>query len=540
MSGVLLIAIPVALPIGVLLYSLFLPLDVSSESGDVWVHIRQTVLPTYLYNTFALMALVGSVATIIGVGTAWLSANFSFPLSKILTPALVLPLAAPAYVVGYVYADLFEFAGPVQGFLRTAFDLQGGEYYFPSIRSLGGAGFVIALVLYPYIYLLARSSFMQQSVALHETARVLGADSKRVFWRVALPVARPAIAGGIALVLMETVADYGVVEHFGVPTFTSGIFRTWYAMGEHSAALQLAGWLFVIVALLVVAEQFARRGQHFNPVSRSAPTELLPLTGIKAIGATITCTVPVLLGFVLPFAVLLNHALLEGDPMIGKGFSELLFNSVYVAGIAAILCALAALWLNYAQRLRASTGVKLAVRTATLGYAIPGMVLAVGLLVPLTFLDRALSGFLRDNFEIVGGLFITGTVAGLIFVYVARFLTVAYNSSHMGMAALHYNLDAAARSLGATPSRVLSAIHLPLLRPAVLTGLLLVFIDVMKELPATLIMRPFNFETLATRVFRLAADERLAEASTAALSIILLSLIPTVMILFTKSMKNPE
>ena len=182
----LLIAIPVALPIGVLLYSLFLPLDVSSESGDVWVHIRQTVLPTYLYNTFALMALVGSVATIIGVGTAWLSANFSFPLSKILTPALVLPLAAPAYVVGYVYADLFEFAGPVQGFLRTAFDLQGGEYYFPSIRSLGGAGFVIALVLYPYIYLLARSSFMQQSVTLHETARVLGADSKRVFWRVAL------------------------------------------------------------------------------------------------------------------------------------------------------------------------------------------------------------------------------------------------------------------------------------------------------------------------------------------------------------------
>lgn len=540
MSGVLLIAIPVALPIGVLLYSLFLPLDVSSESGDVWVHIRQTVLPIYLYNTFALMALVGSVATIIGVGTAWLSANFSFPLSKILTPALVLPLAAPAYVVGYVYADLFEFAGPVQGFLRTAFDLQGGEYYFPSIRSLGGAGFVIALVLYPYIYLLARSSFMQQSVALHETARVLGADSKRVFWRVALPVARPAIAGGIALVLMETVADYGVVEHFGVPTFTSGIFRTWYAMGEHSAALQLAGWLFVIVALLVGAEQFARRGQHFNPVSRSTPTELVPLTGVKAIGATITCTVPVLLGFVLPFAVLLNHALLEGDPMIGKGFSELLFNSVYVAGIAAILCALAALWLNYAQRLRASTGVKLAVRTATLGYAIPGMVLAVGLLVPLTFLDRALSGFLRDNFEIVGGLFITGTVAGLIFVYVARFLTVAYNSSHMGMAALHYNLDAAARSLGATPIRVLSAIHLPLLRPAVLTGVLLVFIDVMKELPATLIMRPFNFETLATRVFRLASDERLAEASTAALSIILLSLIPTVMILFTKSIKNPD
>ena len=540
LSGVLLIAIPVALPIGVLLYVLFSPVWAASESGDVWLHIRATVLPTYLFNTFALMALVGLAATFIGVGTAWLSAKFTFPLSKILAPALILPLAAPAYVVGYVYADLLEFAGPVQSFLRATLDLQWGEYYFPPIRSIGGAALVISLVLYPYIYLLARTSFMQQSVSLHETARVLGADSKRVFWRVALPVARPAIAGGMALVLMETVADYGVVEHFGVPTFTSGIFRTWYAMGEHAAALQLAGWLFVIVALLVVTEQFARRGEHFNPISRSAPADLVPLTGLGAIGATLACALPVLLGFVLPFGILLNHALLEGDPLIGKGFSELLFNSVYVATVAAILCALAALWLNYAQRLRASIGVKLAVRTATLGYAIPGMVLAVGLLVPLTFLDRALSGFLRDNFDFATGLVITGSVAGLVFVYVARFLTVAYNSSHMGMAALHYNLDAAARSLGATPGRVLSKIHLPLLRPALLSGLLLVFIDVMKELPATLILRPFNFETLATRVYRLAADERLGEASTAALSIILLSLVPTVLIVFTKLVDNSD
>tara|TARA_B110000305_G_C19441037_1_gene641876 strand:- start:570 stop:2273 length:1704 start_codon:yes stop_codon:yes gene_type:complete len=538
LSGGLLIAIPVALPIGVLLYSLLSPVDGTGGNGEVWQHIRQTVLPTYLFNTFVLMALVGSAATIIGVGTAWLSAKFSFPLSKILTPALVLPLAAPAYVVGYVYADLFEFAGPVQSFLRATLELQGGDYYFPAIRSLGGAALVISLVLYPYIYLLARSSFMQQSVALHETARVLGADSNRVFWRVALPVARPAIAGGMALVLMETVADYGVVEHFGVPTFTSGIFRNWYAMGEHAAALQLAGWLFIIVALLVVAEQFARRGEHFNPISGSASADLLPLSGLKAIAATVACAIPVLLGFVLPFAILLNHALVAGDPLIGKGFSELLFNSVYVAGIAAILCAVAALWLNYAQRLRAGVGIKVTVRVATLGYAIPGMVLAVGLLVPLTFFDRALSGFLRDNFGFTSGLMITGSVVGLVFVYVARFLTVAYNSSHMGMTALHYNLDAAARSLGATPSRVLNEIHLPLLRPAVLSGLLLVFIDVMKELPATLILRPFNFETLATRVYRLAADERLGEASTAALSIILVSLVPTVMILFTKLTKN--
>ena len=533
LSGVLLISVPVALPIGVLLHALFVPLDLNDQSVDVWAHIRETVLPTYLYNTFCLMAVVGFITVFIGVSTAWLSAKYTFPLSKILAPALVLPLAAPAYVVGYVYADLFEFSGPIQSYIRTAFELKRGEYYFPPIRSLGGAAFVISLVLYPYIYLLARTSFIQQSTSLHEAARVLGADGSRTFWRVALPVARPAVAGGIALVLMETVADYGVVEHFGVPTFTSGIFRTWYAMGEHSAALQLAGWLFVIVAVLVVAEQFARRGHRFNPVSINRSNVQVKLVGLPAIAATVACSIPVCLGFIVPFLMLLEHAISVGDPMLGKGFSKLLFNSLYVAGLASLFCAIASVWLNYAQRLNSCFGMKLAVRIATLGYAIPGMVLAVGILVPLTFVDRGVSGFLRDNFDGFSGLLITGSVACLVFVYVARFLTVAYNSGHMGMAALHYNLDAAARSLGASPRRVLQQIHFPLLRPALLSGLLLVFIDVMKELPATLILRPFNFETLSTRVYRLAADERLSEASTAALSIIVLGLIPIALILLT-------
>jgi iron(III) transport system permease protein len=525
----------VALPIGVLLYSLFVPLDPSSQSLSVWAHIRHTVLPNYLYNTIVLMALVGAMTFCIGVGTAWISAKYTFPLSRILTPALVLPLAAPAYVVGYVYADLLEYAGPVQSHIRVIFDLKAVDYYFPPIRSLGGAACVISLVLYPYIYLLARTSFIQQSNALNEAAGVLGADAGRLFWRVALPVARPAVAGGIALVLMETVADYGVVEHFGVPTFTSGIFRTWYAMGEHTAALQLAGWLFIIVALLVVAEQFARRGQHFNPVSGRRTVQPTKLTGFSAISATLVCLIPVVFGFLLPFVVLVSHAISVGDPMIGEGFSEFLSNSFYVASLAALLCSFASMWLNYAQRLRDGWWTTLAVRVATLGYAIPGMVLAVGLLVPLTFFDRTLSGFMRDNFDGFSGLLITGSVAGLIFVYVARFLTVAYNIGHAGFNALHYNLDAAARSLGATPSRVLQKIHFPLLRPAILSGVLLVFIDVMKELPATLILRPFNFETLATRVYRLAADERLSEASTAALSIILLGLVPIVMILVTNN-----
>ena len=509
------------------------PIDLSDQSATVWPHIRQTVLPIYLSNTLALMILVGTFSAVIGIGTAWLSAKYTFPLSKLLVPALVLPLAAPAYVVGYVYADLLEFSGPIQSFIREVFNLQLGEYYFPPIRSLGGAAIVISFVLYPYIYLLARTSFIQQSMSLHEAARVLGADSNRVFWRVALPVARPAVAGGLALVLMETVADYGVVEHFGVPTFTTGIFRTWYAMGAHSAALQLAGWLFVIVALLVIAERFARRGHRFNPISNQKTNVSRPLVGLAGIAAAAACATPVIIGFVIPFFILMSHAISVGDPMLGKGFSNLLINSLYVAALASLVCAIAALRLNYAERLHSGIWMRLMIRIATLGYAIPGMVLAVGLLVPLTFVDRALTGFLRENLDSFSGLVITGSIAGLIFVYVARFLTVAYNSTHTGMEALHYNLDVAARSLGASPNRVLRQIHIPLLRPALLTGVLLVFIDVMKELPATLILRPFNFETLATRVYRLAADERLSEASTAALSIIFIGLIPTALLLLT-------
>jgi len=535
--GVMLIAIPVMMPIGVLLYSFLIPIESTPQSLDIFDHIRQTVLPIYLYNTLSLMGIVGITTTIIGVSTAWITVNYTFPLSKILTPSLVLPLAAPAYVVGYVYADLLEYAGPIQTYFRIMFDLEGIDY-FPSIRSLGGAAFVISLALYPYVYLLARASFIQQSKSLHEAARVLGANEKKIFWRVALPVSRPAIAGGIALVLMETVADYGVVEHFGVPTFTVGIFRTWYAMGEHTAALQLAGWLFIIVALLVITEQFARKGQYFNPLSGNKRGKRKKLKGLSALFAMSICLIPVIFGFFVPLIILIKHTISVGDPLIGKNFSVLLYNSFYVASLAAFLCTVASLWLSYSQRLQNNFLTNIGIRISTLGYAIPGMILAIGVLIPLSFFDRSLSQFLQKYIDDFSGLLITGSVAVLIFVYIARFLTAAYNSSQMGISTVHYNLDAAARSLGATPQQVLKKIHIPLLRPAILSGFLLVFIDVLKELPATLILRPFNFETLATRVYRLASDERLSEASTAAISIILLSLVPIFLILLNDLRKD--
>jgi len=522
--GTLLIAVPVSLPILMLLGAALVP------GGESWAHMRDTVFPIYLANTVQLMVLVAALSTVIGVLTAWLTVHYDFPLRQMLVPALALPLAAPAYVIGYVYADLLEFSGPVQIALRDWLQLSPQAVVLPNIRSLPGAGLVISLVLYPYVYLLARGSFAQQSSTLYEAARALGASRLRVFWRVALPVAWPAVVGGLALVLMETVADYGVVEHYGVPTLTTGIFRTWFAMGESAAALQVAGWLFVVVCLLVVAEQFARRGQRFNPVGRQRRPTRHALTGWSAWLAFMLCFLPVLLGLIVPVAALTGMALSYGETPFSPAFLALVLNSAWVASVAALLCAGAALWLAYAERLHPNVWVRGGVRVATLGYAVPGLVLAVALMVPLTNLDKWLATLLRDNFDVHWGLLITGSSAALILVYVARFLTVAFNSTQAGLTQIHPQLDAAARSLGHEPGVVLRRVHLPLLRPAVITGLLLVFIDVMKELPATLILRPFNFETLATWVYRFASDERLAQASTAALVIVLMSLIPTMLL----------
>ena len=522
----ILVAIPVALPLLVVVAALLFP------TTAVWSHLMQTVLLTYTVNTLSLMFIVGVLAASIGVGAAWLTAHYRFPGSGWLGVALILPLAAPAYVVGYVYADLFDATGPVQGMLRSLAGVQLGDYYFPAVRSLGGAGLVIALVLYPYVYLLAKTSFQSQAGALYESARVLGMGRSQVFWRVAVPVARPAIIGGLALVMMETIADYGVAEHFGVPTFTTGIFRTWYAMGEHDAALKLAGCLFLLVAVLVVLEQSARRGERFNPLSRNVAAEKIPLGGVAGLLAAGLCLLPVLGGFIVPVGTLLWYAVVQGDPLLGQGFYIYGLNSISVAVVAAGVCAAVALLLNYAARLRRDRWLNLGVRLATLGYALPGMVLAVGVLLPLTYIDRALAQYLTESLGRPVGLLLTGSIFALVLVYVARFLTVAFNSTQTAMHQLHPQLDAVARTLGNSPAGVLRRVHLPLLRPAVLSGLLLVFIDVMKELPATLILRPFNFETLATRVYRLASDERLSEASTAAVIIVVLGLLPTIWLLF--------
>jgi iron(III) transport system permease protein len=517
----------------VLLPSLMVLASLAAPASDNWAHLSATVLPGYVSNTLKLMALVAIMTGIVGVGTAWLTVMTRFPGHSVASWALVLPLAIPGYIVAYVYTDLLAFSGPVQTALRAVTGWNGGDYSFPPVRSLPGAAIMLSLVLYPYVYLLARTSFQRQSAALFDAARSLGARPWRAFWRIALPCARPAIAGGIALALMETISDFGVVDYFAVPTLTTGIFRTWFSLGDPVSAAQIAAWLFIFAIALVFLEMASRRGRVANPMARDIGSQPRRLSGLAAAGAILACALPVLLGFIVPAIVLARYALIAGDPLLGRSFFDFAWNSISIAAVAAALATLLALLLCYGERLRPTRFNRISIRLATLGYALPGAMIAIGILTLSTDIDRLLGDTLTDMFGMSPGLLLTGSVAGLIFAYVARFLTAAYNTTQSGLEKIHPTLDAAARVLGAPPRRVLSAVHVPLLRGALASAALIVFIDVMKELPATLLLRPFNFETLATRTYRLAADERIAEASTAALTIVLLGILPTILLSFS-------
>ncbi len=519
----ILVSLVVALPLIVLLYYLFVP------GGDAWTHLRATTLPNYIWNSLSLMALVALFAMLFGVPAAWLVAATEFPGRRQLSWLLVLPLAAPAYVIAYLYTDLLDFSGPVQSWLRASFSLRAGDYWFPQVRSLPGAALLLSLVLYPYVYLLARAAFSARAGVHFEAARSLGATPYRAFVKVALPAARPAIAGGLALVLMETLADFGVVDYFAIPTFSTGIFRTWIAMGEKVAAMKLAAVMLVFVFALVGFESLSRRGRFDSGTAHGKVTRMRLSRG-KGMLAFVYCLLPVLFGFIIPLAVLTSYTLTGGDQLLGRGFTGYVLNSVSVAVMAAVLATGLALLLAYTQRLSDNPGTRAAIRISTLGYALPGLLLAIGLLGPIAGYDRALTAFAADTFGWSGGLILTGTVALLVYAYIIRFLTVSFNSVTGGLQGISPAMDAAARSLGASPRGVVRRIHLPLLRPSLAAAMLLVFVDVMRELPATLILRPFNFETLATRVYRLASDERLTEASTAALTIVLVGLVPVLLL----------
>ncbi len=518
----IIVTVVIAAPIVAVVSAALLPADAA------WQHLSETVLSDYIINTVLLMLLTGLLAGALGVSTAWLVATCRFPGHAWLSWMLVLPLAAPAYVVAYAYTDLLDVSGPVQTALREMLGLSIDQLAFGGVRSLPGAAVMLSLVLYPYVYLLCRTSFATSAGMHFEAARTLGRSPMSAFLTIAMPAARPAIAGGVALVVMETLADFGVVQHFSVPTFSTGIYRTWIGLGEPAAAMRLAFLMLGLVALLVGLEVLGRRGKP-DVYALGDPLKF-QLRGARAVGASLVCAIPVLLGFVVPVALLLYYqATGGGDPLAGSRFFAFAKNSVLVSLAAAVVASLFALLLASTARRVPGRLTGAAIRISTLGYALPGTLLAVGLLSATTDLDRALTTALRDHFGYRGGLVLSGTAFLLVYAYACRFLTVSYNSVHAGFAGLSPSFDAAARTLGATPGDVVRRIHIPLLRPSLIAALLLVFVDAMRELPATLLLRPFNFDTLATRVYWLASDEKLAEAASAALLIVALGVGPALL-----------
>ncbi|MEZ7987132.1 MAG: iron ABC transporter permease [Gammaproteobacteria bacterium] len=509
-------------------------------NGELWQHLLDTVLNDYLINSLLLLLGVGMGVLILGVPTAWLTSMCSFPGRRWLSWALLLPLAMPAYIIAYTYAGLLDFAGPVQSWIRDLTGLSYGDYWFFEIRSLGGAIIMMSLVLYPYVYLMARAAFLEQSVSSIEVGCSLGYSRWQALWKLALPMARPAIIAGLSLALMETLADYGTVQYYGVSTFTTGIFRTFYGYGDTAAAAQLAASLLAFVILLVLLERYSRRRARYHSAAESrARADLIPLSGSKAIMACVICLSPLMFGFIIPATQLLFWAVFEAEPL-GWDFVGLAWNSFSLAFLAAIIAVILAIILSYAKRTKPIKPVRTVLAMAGFGYALPGTIIAIGVLIPLAWLDHRLI----DIFGSLGwdspGLLLSGSLVALLFAYTVRFLAVALGSVQSGLEKIKPSLDHVGRSMGHSPLDILRKIHVPLMRSSILTAVLIVFVDVLKELPATLILRPFNFNTMAVRAYELASDERLVDAAPASIMIVLVGLIPVLMLHASIARRRPH
>lgn len=523
------LAILICLPLGAVVASLF-----SSASADWW-ETAGLVLPRYIGNSLALATLVATGVFAVGVTTAWIVVMYRFPGRPILEVLLALPLSMPAYVMAYAMAYCLQFAGPVQTELRDTFGWSAGDYWFPNIRSLEGAALVLTFTLYPYVYLLARASFIEQSVCALEVGRSLGRGPWALFWDVALPLARPAVLAGVALAVMETLADYGTVDYLGVQTFTTGIYRTYFSLGDPVAAAQLATALLVLVVLAALLIRSLRgRGRTQNTTQRYRALPTMELSASRTALAIFICALPPILGFFVPAAILIElawgHESLNGGELL-----KLAVNSLSLALGASALAVAIALFFAYARRITRSRMIAAASGLANFNYTVPGSVIAIGVIAPLALADAAIAwmfGFTRFSL-------MTGSIAGLVFLYVARFFAAAHGAARSSLARVTPAMDAAARSLGRGPLNAAWNVHLPVMAPSLLSAVLIVFLDVMKELPGTLILRPFNFDTLAITAYHLAADERIAELAAPALGIVAAGLLPLALLMRAIAVGRP-
>jgi iron(III) transport system permease protein len=510
----------------------------ATPTENAWPHLIATVLPGYVLRTLGLMAGVGALTLLIGTAVAWLVTMCDFPFRRMFRWASLLPMAMPGYIVAYAYVDFLSYAGPLQSTLRSVSGWSRGDYWFPEIRSLGGAIVVLSLVLYPYVFLTARASFMRQPATQLEVARALGQTPWGAFRTVALPLARPGIAVGVSLALMECLNDIGAAGFFGVRTLTLGVYTTWLSQGNLGGAAQIAAVMLVFMFGLAWSERRARRRQSFVlPAQRPRQPAPVRLAGARRLAAVLACALPILFGFVVPALVLLNFAVHRLEDAATLGYLRAAGHSVLLAAVAAAIAVGLGLALGYANR----TGPQFTrqiIRLASMGYALPGTVLGIGVLIPLAAFDNLLDGAMRENFGVSTGLLLSGSIAAIIFAYVVRFLAVSFGAIETGLQKVTPNVAAAARTLGRTPFEAFREVHLPLLRPAVVAAALLVFVDCMKELPATLILRPFDFETLATTVFMLVSLDQLEESALPALTIVAVGLLPV--ILLSRTLNEPD
>lgn len=523
-------AVLVFIPIATLAFIAFL--GDSEATGEVWRHMVATVLPGSALTTALLMAGVGAITLVVGVGTAWLVTMCRFPGRAMLDWALLIPLAVPTYIIAYAYVEILDYTGPVQSAIRGVFGFKTSrDYWFPEVRSLGGAIFVMGFVLYPYVYLTTRATFLLQSACTLDVSRTLGAGPLRLFFRVALPLARPAIVVGLSLAMMECLNDIGAVTFFGVKTLTFSVYDTWVNRSSLAGAAQLACTMLLIVFALLWLERHARRRQRFHETSaRYMALPSYRLSGWRAALAGAACAMPIALGFVLPAWQLAVHVSRRMEEFADPALLTATFNSLILSLAAAVLTAVVGLTLSYANRVSRRPVIRVIGRIASIGYAVPGTVLAVGILISVATIDNAIDGVMRSLFGIATGLLIIGSGGALVYAYVVRFLAVSIGQIEGGLAKFTPNLDMAARTLGRSSLRTLFEVHLPLIRPVLLSAILLAFVDCMKELPATILLRPFNFETLATTVYNAASREVFADGAIPALLIVAVGFVPVILL----------
>ncbi|WP_338453878.1 iron ABC transporter permease [Aeromonas veronii] len=524
MTGSWATALLLGLPVIALLFSAF------SAEGALFRHLADTVLLDYLGNTLGLVVGVVLLSLLFGVPTAWLVAMCQVPGRRALQWALMLPMAMPSYIVAYVYTDLLDYSGPLQAGLRALFGWNSpADYWFPAVRSLGGAAWVLALVLFPYVYLLTRASFLEQSVSLIHSSRLLGCTPWQSFRRLSLPLARPAIMVAVSLVAMETLADFATVHFFAINTLTTAVYDTWLGYGSLATAAKLSCLMLLAVVLLIALERRSRSRQQVFQKSMGHEQPLrYPLKGMSRALAAFWCWGLVLAGFGLPFVILLDYGVRYFELSWTPEFVRFAGNSLAISALTALLAMGIALLLGFFRRLDGGIKSLLPLRIAAMGYAMPGTVLAIGVLVPLTALDFAIN----DLAEWLGrqgpGLLLTGTLTAIVFGYLVRFVAIAIGSVESSMGKISPSLDMAARSLGQGDGGMLRRVHLPLVRRGLFAGAMLVFIESMKELPAALLLRPFNFDTLATHVYQFVSDEMLERGALGAIVIVLVGLLPLI------------